>query len=132
LISGSVTLIIERTVVLKGGNADYYNGKGAGAGIEVPAGSSLTLKGSGTLVAYGGNAANGGTSHIVTDGNGGYSLTNEFPGRGGGGAGAGIGTRGADGIDLSDGRSASAPGSITVDDERLLVKAIPHNSHFYL
>jgi len=124
VISGSVTLIIEGMVVLKGGNADYYNGKGAGAGIEVPAGSSLTLKGSGTLVAQGGNAADGGDGTLTTTTlheDGSYS-TAYRPGMGGGGAGAGIGTRGADGSQISGGTSAAVPGSVTIADENLLVQ----------
>jgi len=124
-ISGNVTLIIEGTVVLNGGDADYYGGKGAGAGIEVPAGSSLTLKGNGTLVANGGNAANGGnglatTTTLYEDGSYGTAY---MPGMGGGGAGAGIGSRGANGSQHSGGASATAPGNITIADEKLLVQA---------
>ena len=98
----SVHIFIPKGVTLtaKGGNASGRDG--AGAGIELPKGSSLFLEGKGKVVAWGGNAANG------CNGNrGGNAGRNEsygiWPGNGcnggdgGGGAGAGVGTRGADG-----------------------------------
>ena len=65
-IEKNATLIIEGTVNVTGGDADFavnsgniYVSVGGGAGIEVPEGSSLNLKGSGVLNATGGNAGNG-------------------------------------------------------------------------
>ena len=70
-IEKNATLIIEGTVTVKGGNAYFteqndmfgrfkqYSANGAGAGIEVPKGANLTIQGSGTLHATGGNAADG-------------------------------------------------------------------------
>lgn len=102
VVSGNVTLKIEGTVKLTGGAGAA--GKGGGAGIEVPQGSSLTLSGSGTLYAKGGNAGNG--------------ANGELAGRGGGGAGAGIGSRGAD-----NAASSNAAGTVTIKDKDLLVEA---------
>ena len=96
------------TLIVKG--ADAQGTTGAGAGILLPEGSTLYILGEGTLVARGGNAANGQDGAKGTDaeldeesvdtwflgkkilcglgGHGGY---------GGGGAGAGIGTAGGNG-----------------------------------
>lgn len=129
VIQGNVTLIIEGTVNANGGgayykeikstayvegygNVDYtgYVAVGAGAGIEVPAGSSLTLKGSGTLVARGGRAGDGRDGASQQDGPWGkYMPIFAAGGDGGGGAGAGIGGRGSD--DALD--EMQAVGSIT-------------------
>lgn len=97
------------TVTVKGANA---NGRsGAGAGIYVPSGAELIITGAGTLVATGGNAANGGKGE---DGHnaGDKELTKDLQqvdfdlvfsgaggagGYGGGGAGAGIGGIGGQG-----------------------------------
>ena len=76
-----VTLTIKGTVSLTGGDAYYskmgalaqlgngagettvgyevFSSHGAGAGIEVPENSSLTIKGDGTLICRGGKAADG-------------------------------------------------------------------------
>ncbi len=87
------------TLTARGGHADGQTG--AGAGIELPASSTLYLQGKGTVKAYGGNAADGGRGG--DGGNAGYSSSSAWTGGGGkggyggGGAGAGIGTRGADG-----------------------------------
>ena len=91
------------TLTATGGNADGKNG--AGAGIELPQGSTLYLMGKGRVVATGGRAANGGNG-----GGGGHGIFSEgddgdvgktggggYGGGGGGGAGAGIGTRGGTG-----------------------------------
>lgn len=124
-INGNVTLTIEGTVTLRGGNAGY--GIGAGAGIEVPEGSTLTLKGSGNLIVYGGNASNGqdGLSPKAY-----YYLDEEHRekgtynpdygnyGKGGGGAGAGIGSKGADSSDKTE-----IAGTIHIDDKYLRVNA---------
>ena len=101
-ILGTVYLYIPsgKTITCTGAHATAPTG--AGAGIELTAGNTLYLIGSGTLNATGGNAANGtnGTnggdaSHnyrdYVRSGGGGNG------GNGGGGAGAGIGSRGGDG-----------------------------------
>ena len=103
-ILGTVYLYIPsgKTITCTGTNA---NGTiGGGAGIELAAGNTLYIIGSGTLNATGGNAANGGNgvgggdadyvkgdNGWVRSGNGGNG------GNGGGGAGAGIGTRGGNG-----------------------------------
>ncbi len=104
-IQGTVYLYIPagRTLYCEGADAD--GATGAGAGIELPAGSTLYLIGGGsgtTVTAKGGNAANGGNGS--TGGNAGYSYNNWTRtgaggkgGNGGGGAGAGIGTRGGEG-----------------------------------
>ena len=97
------------TLTATGGNASGVTG--AGAGIELPSGSTLYLMGKGKVEAYGGNAANGSngsngsnacqseSGNYIHGGNGGDG------GNGGGGAGAGIGTRGGDG-----GNGGSGPG----------------------
>ena len=97
------------TLTARGGRARGMTG--AGAGIELPASSTLYLQGKGTVKAYGGNAANGSngsngsnacqseSGNYIHGGNGGDG------GNGGGGAGAGIGTRGGDG-----GNGGSGPG----------------------
>lgn len=100
----TVHIYVPRGVTLtaRGGNASGRSG--AGAGIELPQGSSLYLEGHGKVVATGGNAANGGNGS-----NGGSASADDSNknwihpgdggagGNGGGGAGAGIGTRGANG-----------------------------------
>lgn len=85
---------------------------GGGAGIEVPEGSSLNLKGSGVLNATGGNAGNGLDGGTTPNG-----FSNSVGGAGGGGAGAGIGGKGGN-HDLKP-----HAGSITIDDKSLLVYA---------
>jgi len=103
-ILGTVYLYIPsgKTITCTGAHAS--GATGGGAGIELTAGNTLYLIGSGKLVATGGNAANG-----VNGGNGGdaswvkdadntrWSGAGGNGGDGGGGAGAGIGTRGANG-----------------------------------
>ena len=104
-VANSATVTLEilscATVTLKGGDASGTTG--AGAGIEVPSGSKLTIKGEGRIFATGGNAANGGNG-----GAGGTGLIDrEYDnyrsgaggngGNGGGGAGAGIGGHGGNG-----------------------------------
>ena len=125
IVSGFVTIIIENDVelVVHGGSA--IGKLGAGAGIEVPAGSALTVAGSGYLSADGGMAAYGENGHDGKDGiyyyeedgnnpqfdddDWGYPGAGGNGGAGGGGAGAGIGGRGgnggaggkgADGVDM--------------------------------
>ena len=102
-IQGTVYLYIPTgvTVTCTGHNASGTTG--AGAGIELTAGNTLNIIGSGTLNATGGNAANGGNganggdSFLDYDNNKLYSGTGGTGGNGGGGAGAGIGTRGGNG-----------------------------------
>lgn len=113
----TVTLYIPAGVTLTAIGADASGTTGAGAGILLPSGSTLNIIGAGTLVATGGNAANGQDGSRGTDGR----LVNESDdtwflgqkiycgyggagGYGGGGAGAGIGTAGGQG-----GAGASAP-----------------------
>ena len=118
-IEKNATLIIEGTVNVTGGDADFavnsgniYVSVGGGAGIEVPEGSSLNLKGSGVLNATGGNAGNGLDGGTTPNG-----FSNSVGGAGGGGAGAGIGGKGGN-HDLKP-----HAGSITIDDKSLLVYA---------
>jgi hypothetical protein len=76
-ISGNVILTIVGTNTLEGG--------AGAAGINVPIGSSLEIKGSGTLNVTGGSAGNGGDGSDISGG------------RGGTGAGAAIGGNGGNG-----------------------------------
>ena len=101
-----VTIVIPAGEILSARGGKANGSTGAGAGIEVPKTSSLTIIGSGTLKAYGGYASpgcqgqNGEDAYIevVSDtdwychsGAGGNG------GAGGGGGGAGIGSRGGKG-----------------------------------
>ena len=65
-------------------------GPGGYAGIHVPEGATLNLYGTGTLIAYGGDA-----------GDGGGAISGNTGGGGGGGAGAGIGGSGGSGGDAN-------------------------------
>lgn len=106
------------TLELQGGTY-YFNGAhasgatGAGAGIEVPNSATLIIRGSGTIIARGGNAAAGSNGSNGSDANrsdetkGGSGGTG---GNGGGGAGAGIGGHGGNG-GSTPGSSGSAGGS---------------------
>ncbi len=113
----TVTLYIPAGVTLTVKGADASGTTGAGAGILLPEGSTLNIIGAGTLVATGGNAANGQDGSRGTDGHlDEESVDTWFLGKkiycgyggaggyGGGGAGAGIGTAGGQG-----GAGASAP-----------------------
>ena len=121
----TVTLYIPAGVTLTVKGADASGTTGAGAGILLPEGSTLNIIGAGTLVATGGNAANGQDGSRGTDG---HLLDEEsvdtwFLGKkiycgyggaggyGGGGAGAGIGTAGGQG-----GAGASAPATASESD----------------
>ena len=107
----TVYLYIPQGVTLTAIGGKASGQTGAGAGIELPSGSTLYLMGKGKVEAYGGNAANGSngsngsnacqseSGNYIHGGNGGDG------GNGGGGAGAGIGTRGGDG-----GNGGSGPG----------------------
>lgn len=120
----TVTLYIPAGVTLTAIGADAYGIQGAGAGILLPSGTTLNIIGAGTLVATGGNAANGqegsrGTNGRLDD----ESVDTWFLGKkilcglgghggyGGGGAGAGIGTAGGQG-----GAGASAPATASVSN----------------
>ncbi|MCI8336417.1 MAG: hypothetical protein HFI72_04595, partial [Peptococcaceae bacterium] len=106
--SGHLILVVDGTLTVTGGAAttgarsvngthtstpsgasgnEVAGGKGGYAGISVPNGANLTVQGSGTLIAQGGDAAVGAVGGVVTD----------FGSGGGGGAGAGIGGNGGDG-----------------------------------
>ena len=115
----TVYLYIPKGVTLtaKGANADGTTG--AGAGILLPKGSTLHIVGEGTLIATGGNAADGGPGDNGSDGKldeesvGTWFLGKKIycgaggqGGHGGGGAGAGIGTAGGTG---------GAPGIMTAE-----------------
>ena len=113
-----VHLYIPAGVTLTAIGADADGIQGAGAGILLPEGTTLHILGKGTLVATGGNAANGQDGSRGTDGRllDEESVDTWFLGKkiycgyggaggyGGGGAGAGIGTAGGQG-----GAGASAP-----------------------
>ena len=107
-----VHLYIPAGVTLTAIGADAQGTTGAGAGILLPSGTTLHILGEGTLVATGGNAANGQDGYRGTNG----ELDEEsvetwfigakiicgaggHGGNGGGGAGAGIGTAGGHGGD---------------------------------
>ena len=100
IINGNTTIVLlnNATLTVTGGNS--YNQNGAGAGIELRSGYTLTVDGWGTIKATGGKGADGEDGQTPSSGswssdswagNGGYG------GRGGGGAGAGIGTKGGAG-----------------------------------
>ncbi len=106
----TVRLYIPAGVTLTAIGADAYGTQGAGAGILLPSGTTLHILGEGTLVATGGNAANGGEGGKGGDGElDEESIDTWFLGKkilcglgghggyGGGGAGAGIGTAGGNG-----------------------------------
>ena len=104
-ILGTVYLFISSGNQITCTGAHASGTTGAGAGVELTAGNTLYLIGSGKLVATGGNAANGingqnggdasfvdtSRKEWIRSGDGGNG------GDGGGGAGAGIGTRGGTG-----------------------------------
>jgi len=101
-ILGTVHIFIPsgNQITCTGANATAPTG--GGAGIELAAGNTLYLIGSGRLVATGGNAANGGNGGAGGDAD--FSVDNWIQrgaggkgGDGGGGAGAGIGTCGGAG-----------------------------------
>ena len=101
-ILGTVYLYIPSGQTITCTGAHARGTTGAGAGIELTAGNTLYLLGSGTVNATGGNAANGGNG---TNGDDAYLISDNTilggsggrGGDGGGGAGAGIGTRGEGG-----------------------------------
>ena len=106
----TVRLYIPAGVTLTVKGADAQGTTGAGAGILLPSGTTLHILGEGTLVATGGNAANGGEGGKGGDGElDEESIDTWFLGKkilcglgghggyGGGGAGAGIGTAGGNG-----------------------------------
>ena len=106
----TVRLYIPAGVTLTAIGADAVGTQGAGAGILLPSGTTLHILGEGTLVATGGNAANGGEGGKGGDGEmDEESIDTWFLGKkilcglgghggyGGGGAGAGIGTAGGNG-----------------------------------
>ena len=78
-------------------SANSPGGKGGYAGIYVPVGTTLTVRGTGSLTARGGHAGDGGSGAKVA------GVTVEFGGGGGGGAGAGIGGNGGTGGAGGDG-----------------------------
>ena len=102
-IQGTVYLYVPASVTVTCIGASASGTTGAGAGIELAEGNTLYLLGSGTVLATGGKAANGGNgaggddSYMDYDNNYLYSGTGGTGGHGGGGAGAGIGTRGGNG-----------------------------------
>ena len=97
----TVTLYIPAGVTLTAIGADAQGTTGAGAGILLPSGTTLNIIGAGTLVATGGNAANGGNGGNGTaasvEGTQYLAGLGGAGGNGGGGAGAGIGTAGGNG-----------------------------------
>ncbi len=118
-INGNVKMIFlnNSSLTVQGGRAlgygeEYWRGStkytnwdsnmgGAGAGIELSSGNTLTVDGSGYIYATGGRAGNGQTGERPDGGNDEDSNSRGYHGgyggRGGGGAGAGIGTKGGNG-----------------------------------
>ena len=100
-IQGTVYIYIPSGVTLTATGADGEGTTGGGAGILVPSGTTLNIFGEGTIVATGGNAANGGNGGNGTAAS--FVSPNYYAGlggaggNGGGGAGAGIGTAGGNG-----------------------------------
>jgi len=100
-IQGTVYIYIPSGVTLTATGADGKGTTGGGAGILVPSGTTLNIFGEGTIVATGGNAANGGNGGNGTAAS--FVSPNYYAGiggaggNGGGGAGAGIGTAGGNG-----------------------------------
>ena len=131
-ILGTVHIFIAsgQTITCKGTDAD--GATGAGAGIELAAGNTLYLIGSGKLVTTGGNAANGGNGQNGRDASGTadrswYDVLSGDGGRGGdggGGAGAGIGTHGGNG---GAGGAGGARVSYTLNGENRLSGNIGNN-----
>lgn len=103
----TATLYIPAGVTLTVTGANANGQVGAGCGILVPATSILYITGEGTLIAQGGNAANGGdgqngvsgttSGQTATSGSGGDG------GYGGGGGAAAIGGNGGNGGDITAG-----------------------------
>ena len=106
----TVNLYIPAGVTLHVAGADGQGMQGGGAGILVPNGTTLNIIGEGTIVARGGNAANGndgnrgGSGQLDEESVGTWFLGKKIicgsggtGGNGGGGAGAGIGTAGGNG-----------------------------------
>ena len=106
----TVHLYIPAGVTLTTTGANANGTTGAGAGILLPSTSTLHIIGGGTIIATGGNAANGGAGNngsdaILDDESVGtwflgqkiYCGAGGSGGNGGGGAGAGIGTAGGNG-----------------------------------
>ena len=114
-ITGTVYLYVPSGKQITCTGAHASGTTGGGAGIELTAGNTLYIIGSGKLVATGGNAANGGngagggdasfTEYGVRAGNL-ISGDGGRGGNGGGGAGAGIGTRGGNGGEGGNGGAA--------------------------
>ena len=131
-ILGTVHIFIAsgQTITCTGTDAD--GATGGGAGIELAAGNTLYLIGSGKLVATGGNAANGGNGQNGRDASGNaignyYDVQSGDGGRGGdggGGAGAGIGTHGGNG---GAGGAGGARVSCTLPGENRLSGNIGNN-----
>lgn len=123
-IQGTVYIYIPSGVTLTATGADGEGTTGGGAGILVPSGTTLNIFGEGTIVATGGNAANGGNGGNGTAAS--FVSPNYYAGlggaggNGGGGAGAGIGTAGGNGgngaAQLAE-EDASRPKANTEDEE---------------
>lgn len=121
-IQGTVYIYIPSGVTLTATGADGEGTTGGGAGILVPSGTTLNIFGEGTIVATGGNAANGGNGGNGTaasvEGTQYLAGLGGAGGNGGGGAGAGIGTAGGNGgngaAQLAD---ASRPKANTEEEE---------------
>ncbi len=114
-VQGTVYLYIPSGMTLTSTGANANGQTGAGAGIELTAGNTLYLVGSGTLNATGGNAANGGNGGNGGDAGGVYNEWTStgaggYAGAGGGGAGAGIGTRGGNGGGVWNNSLTAYPG----------------------
>ena len=113
VINGTVFLEIQKGVTLTCvGSPASGSGTPGKPGIELTSGSTLIVLGEGTLVARGGNAANGssgsGGNSPYASGDYIHSGSGGSGGAGGAGAGAGIGTRGGYGGSGGSGGSGTS------------------------
>ena len=125
-IQGTVYLYLPAGISITCQGADASGSTGAGAGIELSSGNTLYIIGGGTgttVMATGGNAANGSTGGSGTwaeGGSGSWTRTGAggTGGDGGGGAGAGIGTRGGAGGSGGSGGASKYYDDGAQDDEQ--------------
>ena len=99
-VEGGRAYTYDQTYTENGSNKTNKNAGGAGPGIYLPYGATLTVDGQGTINATGGRAANGGwgsNSSTHSDSSDSYGYYGGKGGYGGAGAGAGIGTYGGSG-----------------------------------
>ena len=125
-IQGTVYLYLPAGISITCQGANASGSTGAGAGIELSSGNTLYIIGGGTgttVMATGGNAAdgsNGGNGTWAEGGSGSWTRTGAggTGGDGGGGAGAGIGTRGGAGGSGGSGGASKYYDDGAQDDEQ--------------